>query len=292
MSIVETALGKAKRQQRPGEDARDAAPIVERTESQRPTLVKDAPRAPAARTSVELDFDAILAEGMIPPKELAQRYADEFRRVKWPLLDVASGKVDVKVEHPNLVLVTSSVPAEGKSFVSFNLALNVATGTTRVLLIDADPTKARISKLCGVQGRPGFLDLLSDESLSVADVIVGTNLPGLEVMPAGRTHTLSAELFSGPRAEAVLTELARQDPARLVLIDSAPLLATNEAQVLSRQVGQVLMVVRSNDTPASAVKAAVELIDTRPLARCLLNQVRTGLLTDGYASYYNYYAAS
>lgn len=296
MSIVETALGKAKLQQRPGEEPRAAAerPVAERPEPTRPTLVKDVapPSAPTPRSTVQLDFDAILAEGMMPPRDLAQRYADEFRRVKWPILDVASGKVDVKVPDPNLLLVTSSVPSEGKSFVSLNLSLNVASGTTRVLLIDADPAKARISRLCGVHGRPGFLDVLADDSLSIADVVIGTNVPGLDIIPAGKSHALSAELFSSARADALLAELARQDPQRLVLLDSAPLLATNEAQVLSRRVGQVLMVVKCNDTPASAVKAAVELIDTRPLARCLLNQVRTGLFADGYASYYGYYAAS
>ena len=87
----------------------------------------------------------------------------------------------------------------------------------------------------------------------------------------------------------MIGEIGQQRLDRIVLFDTAPLLATNEAQVLSRQIGQVVMVVRAEHTPSRAVTDAVALLDRRRLIRCVINQVRAGLLGDSYGQYYYAY---
>ena len=289
MSIVEKALSKTKARLAGEEGNERPSPVQAAPSVSRAPEPMQPPAMLSTRTRVTLDFEAMRAAGMLPPEELTHRYADEFRRIKWPLLAAAFGQGAAPVDLGHLVLVTSAVPGEGKSFISMNLALNIASPTTPVLLIDADSAKAKISRLCRLQPSPGFIDLLSDEALTLADVVVDTNVAGLQILPAGRTSTQSAELFAGRRAAQMINEISRYRGDRIVIIDSAPLLATNEAQVLSRQIGQVVMVVRGEHTPSRAVTDAVALLDRRRLIRCVINQVRAGALGDSYRQYYYAY---
>lgn len=298
MSIVETALSLAK-SQRDELRERNAPRQLDRSGERRapadldPRNIPQEPRVHVAtpRIRVPIDVEQIRAEGMLAVGGGAQRCVDEIRRVKWPLLASAFGQGVTRAERGNLLLVTSAVPGEGKSFVSLNLALNIAAGGTDVLLVDADAAKARISRVCGLRDRAGLSELLQNETMGLEEVVVDTGIPHLHMLPAGRGVALSAELLSSRRAEDVLNQLAGESRDRIVVIDSAPLLATNEAQVLSRLTGQVLMVVRADTTPKSAVLEAVKLLDRRQLIRAVINQVRSGIFGDGYGQYYYAYGS-
>lgn len=282
MSIVESVLNKAK--DSATVTTRDLRPM-ERRPGSAPTISEAPPRP---HQSVNLDLDAIRRAGMLPTAELASNLSEEFRRIKWPLVAAATGKGGtVRLPRGNLLLVTSAVPGEGKSFVSLNLALSVASERDcRVLLIDADTSKARTTRLCGLIDRPGLTDLLSDESRDVDDLILDTDISGLEVLPSGRADSRSPELFASRRAERCLLELAERNPNQVIIIDSAPLLATSEAQVLARIAGQVLMVVRADLTARRAVTDAIALLEKGTVVRCVLNQMPKGPFGEQY--YYNY----
>jgi exopolysaccharide/PEP-CTERM locus tyrosine autokinase len=279
MSIVESVLNKAK----DSNVAREQRALDRRTT---PVVAEPAPRARHA--AVSIDLEQVRRVGMLPPTEHANVIAEEFRRIKWPLVAAATGKGGTtRLPRGNLLLVTSAVPGEGKSFISMNLALSVASERDcRVLLIDADTAKARTTRLCGLIDRPGLTDLLSDETRNIDDLILDSGIPGLEVLPAGRADPRSPELFASRRAERLLQDLAERHPDQVIIIDSAPLLATSEAQVLARIAGQVLMVVRADTTARRDVMDAIALLSSGSVVRCVLNQMPSGPFGEQY--YYKY----
>jgi protein-tyrosine kinase len=281
MSIVESVLNKAKETLA----TRDLR-TLERRAAAPQAVVEVAPAKP--HQNIALDLESIRRSGMLPPAHLANTTAEEFRRIKWPLIAAAIGKGGVsRLPRGNLLLVTSAVPGEGKSYISLNLALSVASERDcRVLLVDADVAKARTSRLCGVTDRPGLTELFSEENRDVDDLILDTNIPGLEILPAGRSDPRSPELFASRRAEACLLDLAERNPEQVINIDSAPLLATSEAQVLARIAGQVLMVVRADMTARRAVTDSIALLQKETVLRTVLNQLPSGPFGEQY--HYNY----
>ncbi len=98
-----------------------------------------------------------------------------------------------------LVLITSALPGEGKTFTTLNLALSMAQERdVSVLLVDADFPKSHIGRALGVYEEPGLLDALADESVDVESLILRTNVKNLEFLPSGRTNSSAAELRRAP----------------------------------------------------------------------------------------------
>jgi exopolysaccharide/PEP-CTERM locus tyrosine autokinase len=283
MSIIEKAIGKLQA----------SSPFRNATGARRERLDRPAPaqtEAPSSseaftpKKSVETSLEALRAAGIVPQNEHSHRLTEQFRRVKWPLLESAAGRPS---DAPaNLIMVTSSVAEEGKTFTAFNLALSIAREKDfNVLLVDADVAKFHVSKLLGLDGTPGLTDLLMDLSLDPNDLLVGTNIPGLLVLPAGRHSNIAPELFASERMVEVVRFLGGNDPRRIVLFDSSPLLATNESQVLSRIVDQVLLVVRAESTSQPTVVDAIALLDRSKEIRCVLNQSSIGRKAEYYYGY-------
>lgn len=299
MSIVEKAIGKLRN------DARAAA-AVEPMRRQEPVRAEaraeprpDAVSAPQIRVDdcvstgpvVRIDIDALRRAGALAPQEVERQTADEYRRIKWPLLEKAFGRDSAPpVADGNLVMVTSALPGDGKTFTSINLALSIARERdSSVLLIDADIAKGHVSELLGIRQRPGLTDMLENVHGDIADAILPTDIEGLRVMAAGRRNDQAPELLASQRMRDLIAELGSRNRERVIIFDSSPLLATNESQVLSKLVGQVLMVVRANGTPRPAVEEAVSLLDRSKSISLVLNQMRSMFGLGGYYSgYYNY----
>src|SRR5262245_37922452 len=191
MSIVEKAIGKL----RSGASRDAAADTRRRVETQRFTRAElTAERAMpgiedwvSPGPAVPIDLDALRRAGAVPQADVERQIADEYRRIKWPLLARAFGKEEEAVPDGNLVMVTSALPGDGKTFTSFNLALSIARERdSSVLLVDADLSKAHVSQLLGIRERPGLTDLLMDPCLNPRDSIFATSIEGLRVIPAGR----------------------------------------------------------------------------------------------------------
>ena len=153
--------------------------------------------APALRAPlghVDLDLVGLAAAGYLVPGAPRSRLLDEMRTVKRPLLANAVGAAGrERTERGNLIMITSSLPGEGKTFTSVNLAISMALELNHsVLLVDADPTRMALAQRLGVTGtRRGLLDLLLDASLDLADVELATNVAGLSYLPAGTQHQLA-----------------------------------------------------------------------------------------------------
>ncbi len=283
MSIVEKAAAKLKKAvpvDLPASPADDAAPkhaapahagsTVERLQ-ERASAVVDAPVETAALCHV--DIAALKRTGLLPNDHEAKvRLATELSRIKRPLLANAMGHGAEVLVRGKRILVTSAQAGEGKTFTAVNLALSLARETDfEVLLVDGDIPKADITRVFGLVGRPGLMDVVADEQRNPAEVIVRTDVPNLLLVPAGERHPLTAELFRSRRMEHVLDELAGHNPRRLMVFDSSPLLATDESHVLASHMGQVVMVVAAGRTRRQAVFAALKSLNDYQFVGLVLN---------------------
>jgi protein-tyrosine kinase len=288
VSIVEKAIAKL---QQTHPERKVPATVVAPA---RETVAVKAPAPPerprTAITSarrVTIDIERLRAQGFSPSPELANRMTDQYRRIKWRLLAKARGPE--AVPDGRLLMVTSSMPDEGKTFTAINLALGIAMEKDcTVLLVDADVAKAHVTQLLGLAHQPGLTDLLAGKELDPSQALVATNIEGLTVLPAGQRNAGAPELFASRRMSDLITQLAMDDPDRIVLFDSSPVLATNESQLLGRLVGQVLMVVRADHTPQPAVQEAIGMLDASKSISLVLNQVKGDFAAEYYGGYGHY----
>jgi Mrp family chromosome partitioning ATPase len=185
-------------------------------------------------------------------------------------------------------MITSALPGDGKTFTSINLALSMSLERdVSVLLIDCDVAKRHVGDITGLEDDVGLLDALVDESLDIESLVVGTNLAGFSILPAGRRAEGTAELLSSNRMRQVVIELCLHDPHRILLLDSPPLLITNEGRALLKIAGQVVLVMRAGHTPSHAVQDAVALIGPEQAGGIVLNHVGIGA-GEGYYGYGSY----
>lgn len=227
--------------------------------------------------------------GVLTPGSERTRAGEEYRMIKRPLLTNAfSPRADGDVHH-NLIMCTSSVEGEGKTFTSLNLAISIAMEMDRtVLLVDADLAKPGLSRLLEIDSLPGLTDRLNDQRLDLKDLLLRTDVPKLTILPAGRRHHRSTELLASNNMRALLDELALRYPDRVVLFDSPPLLATSEAGALAQQMGQICVVVESGVTPQFLVKDALGHIGDTDNVSLILNKCKPDLFSDGYGYGYSY----
>jgi exopolysaccharide/PEP-CTERM locus tyrosine autokinase len=236
---------------------------------------------------IELDLEKLAAAGFITPNSGRSNLADELRVIKRPLLGNAQGKSASPIDAANLVMVTSALPGEGKTFVAINLALSIAMEIdTTVLLVDADVARPAIPSRLNLPPSKGLLDLLTNKSLDVADVLLRTNIERLSILPAGKPHSRATELLASEGMTRLVEELASRYQDRILIFDAPPLLPSTESRVLATHMGQVVMVVEANRTKQSAVTQALAAIEACPVVMLLLNKIeRTGF----GGAYYGYY---
>jgi receptor protein-tyrosine kinase len=235
---------------------------------------------------IQLDIQRLREEGRLPVADLARRIDGEIRRIKWPLLNRIAGRNADAPARNNVIMVTSAMPGEGKTFVALNLALSIVRDREmRVILMDGDVARPSLTPLLGLEERAGLNEVLDDTSLDFSVAIYRTDVEGLFFVPAGRWHDHSPEFFASSRMPQVIKELESRIGHGVIILDSPPLLATNEAQVATRHVGQVLLVVRADETEQRAVLDAIALVDKSTPVGAVLNDVRPSALGRYYGEY-------
>ena len=282
MSLVEQAIARLKNQASAAKPTTpEAAP-----KPGAPAAANDPPADPAkAAKRMTLDLGTLRACGYLPEVGKEKQFADQYRRIKRPLIDKALSGVAAFGE-ARVIMVTSALPGDGKTFTCINLALSMALERDiSVLLVDCDVAKRHVSEVVGLKEQGGLLNALVDESLDVESLVVPTNLRGLSILPAGRRVEAAAELLSSNRMRQIVTSLCSRVPGRILLLDSPPLLITNEGRAMVKIAGQITLVVRAGHTPRQAVKDAIGLLDAQQAGGIVLNQVKVGR-KDGY--YYGY----
>ena len=274
MSKIQEALQKLQKQGN-GADKRSARSAATAKPRVPETVI---PIASKKKIEIEgekhhVDESTLIRGGLLAPLDHAIPVADEFRRIKRPLIDNALERGAGADGHMNLIMVASPLPGAGKTFCSVNLAASISLERElNVLLVDADVAKPHISKAFGLTGYAGLIDVLVDENLPIEDVLVRTDLNNIQVLPAGKRHSQSTELLASERMEEVMHELATRYPDRLIVMDSPPLMITSEAQALTRQAGQVALVVESGRTSNQEIHEALELMDQDKAINVILNK--------------------
>ncbi len=238
--------------------------------------------------TIEIDLARLGALGYLVPDQPRSQLADEFRVIKRPLLTNVQGKSAAPVERANLIMVTSSLPGEGKTFLSVNLALSIALELdTRVLLVETDSSRPATMARLGVPASRGLLDLLADPELPVSDVLRRTNIDRLSVLPIGTLSDKATEMLASGAMQRLLAEMSERYPDRVVIFDAPPLLPTPEARALAEHMGQIVMVVESAHTAQGTVAQALDMLEKCPVVMTVLNKAR-GVHAGSNFAYYAY----
>jgi protein-tyrosine kinase len=243
-----------------------------------------APPARKTARKLRIDLDQLRRQSIITPDGGRTPMTESFRRIKREILaNVANPKAGAPA---NLVLVTSALPGEGKTFCAINLAISIALERDRtVLLVDGDVAKPGIPTALGVGAERGLMDALLDRRLDVGELLWRTDIEKLTLLTAGTAHKHATELLASDTMRVLLHEMAGRYHDRVIIFDSPPLLAASEAGALSGHMGQIIVVVEAGRTPEAALKAALGCIKSNNVTGLLLNKGEHLGLEYGYDGY-------
>jgi exopolysaccharide/PEP-CTERM locus tyrosine autokinase len=237
---------------------------------------------------VKLDMDALTKAGFIRPDSPRSQLADEYRVIKRPLIDNAMGKGAAATRNGNLIMITSALPGEGKTFTAANLAMSIAMELDHtVMLVDADVARPTVLEKLGLSPSRGLLDVLQDDSIELSQVLLRTNVEKLTILPSGTPHPRATELLASEAMVRLLEDMASRYADRIVIFDSPPLLVTTEARALASHMGQVVVVVKAESTTHADVKHALATLEACPVVLMVLNQALKSA-ADGYGYGYGY----
>ncbi len=239
---------------------------------------------------IQLDLARLDAEGFITPDSPVSGLTEEFQQIKRRLLgNMVEGMAETDAP-ANLIMITSAVPGEGKTYTSVNLAMSLVREMDKtVLAIDTDIIKSDMSRAFGVKGRQGLFDLLERDDLRLPDLLVRTSIPNLVILPAGQSRGNISEKLASEAMHRLTQELATRYRDRVVLFDSPPVLATTGATSLAPFIGQTVMVVEAETTPQSAIQAALQRMEHIKVAGLILNKARGVAHGHDYHYGYGYY---
>ena len=272
---------------RTGAGTTATAPYMAASRSHDLPHVVAAPK-PVSVPILRLNLERLARLGMVTPGLENTRVVEEYRYIKRSLLSsVVISRDDVAC--PNVIVVTSSLPGEGKTFNAINLALSVSMERDHhVLLVDGDIERAGLSRTLGVSKRIGLSDYLLDDRISMMNAMFKVDgVDRLRVLPSGPVRHDAAELLASSRMRAFVEETASRYPDRLVIIDSSPLLASSAARVLAELAGQVIVIVAAEETSMSSLDESLKNIPEHKPVRLILNKTHKSGRDNEYR--YGYY---
>ena len=285
-----TADDRAESEVAPEAAPSSAASTDKSTNTNVETLKADADAASEAanKNYVHIDLERLAAASFLTPDAGVSSISEEYQQIKRRLLGNMVPGMAPNANSPNLIMVTSSVPSEGKTFTSVNLSMSIAAEIDHtVLAIDTDIAKRDLTRTFNALGQPGIFDVLSDDSMDLSDVILRTNIPNFVLIPAGLNSDGSTELLASARMNEICQELATRYHDRVVIFDTPPVLATSAALALTPKMGQVVLVVEAGKTKQETLSEALGLIGESRITGLVLNKSKQQRRS-AY-DYYGYY---
>jgi succinoglycan biosynthesis transport protein ExoP len=189
---------------------------------------------------------------------------------------------------PQVILITSAGPLEGKTITTANLAVTMAQPGSKVIILDCDMRRPKMHKVFGMARDQGLSNLLAGSS-DMDKSIFHTQVPNLDIIPCGPIPPNPSEMLGSARMATLLNDLRKQYTH--ILIDSSPSTAVTDAVVVSKSVDGVVLVIRAGATAREIVKngiAQFEAVGARILG-AVLNAVDVGRDSYYYYQYYYYY---
>ena len=268
----------------PAESSRTQVVEAESQSSFVPRRDAHAAHAVMSRTA-QIDLAHLAEVGMVTPDRPRSAIAEEYRVIKRPLLRNATAVGPAQIDDGNLIMVSSALPSEGKTFCAINLALSMAMELDyTVLLVDADVSRPSVLNQLGLPPERGLMDALAGDVTDLSDVLLRTNIEKLTLLPAGMPHARATELLASEAMTQLLEQMSNRYPDRIIIFDSPPLLVTTESRVLATHMGQIVMVVEAERTTHATVRQALATIENCPVKLMVLNKSRER----GPGSYYGY----
>ncbi len=235
----------------------------------------------------EINLDLLAQKGFVTPHTVNTLLGNTFRMIKRPLLNNVLGKGATVLDNANLIMVTSSLDGEGKSYSAINLAISIAMEKDKhVLLIDADVNKPSHHEIFNIETDFGLTDLLQGKVKDMSRVLHKTNIPSLTLMFAGNKISHATELLASQAMEKFIKEISSFYKDRVIIFDSPPLLLPTEASVLASHMGQVIVVVEAEKTNRKNIKKSLDMLSNK-IILLLLNKAREKSLVGNYG-YYSY----
>lgn len=298
MSLIEQAAKRLEQLRQAGAELPDGdalnTPECESapTHLSQPVAQSVAPLAnrPVVQSSkqIEINLEGIATAGLLSPQASRSLAAEEYRVIKRPIIANAMSKGGTPIKGANLVMVTSALPGEGKTFSAINLAISIAMELDNtVMLVDADVARPSVLNMLGLPPAPGLLDVVSKNSVDISDVLLRTNIEKLSILPSGTQSSKATELLASDAMMRLLDDMSSRYDDRIIIFDSPPLLLTTESRALASHMGQIIVVVNAETTLQSAVTEAIATIEACPVKMLLLNQARTAS-AKGYGYGYGY----
>ena len=222
------------------------------------------PREEPIKTTVE---NAVLDTKLVSFFQPGSIVAEQFRKLRTYLFRPGLQNP------PKTILVTSAFSGEGKSLIATNLAISIAIElNSYALLVDCDLRNPTLSRWFGVQESKGLSDYLLEKS-ELPDLLVKTQVEKLSILCGGSSQENPVELVASKRMELLVEELKSRYHDRYIILDSSPILATTEPNVLDKMVDGIILVVRAGETPRESVQEAIKLLKTDKIIGVVLNDM-------------------
>ena len=221
---------------------------------------------------------------MLDSRHTDMAFGESVRRLRSGLLIARSGTP------PQVLLMSSPSPGEGKSTLSLNLAISLSQYEKKVLLVEADMRRPVLRRRLGLEGTDGLSVLLSDRE-AAAGILPAPNNPNLYFLPAGPAPPYPADLLGSPRMHSLMEEWRAEFD--FIVVDSPPVLPVTDAQLLEEMADATVLLARVGVTTRAALGRAYNLLLThrkdaaRPAIGVLLNFVTRR--SSAYYGYYGYY---
>lgn len=219
------------------------------------------------------------AAGLVTLLEPRSPIAEAFRALRTAI------RMANAVRPIHSLLVTSSGPGEGKTFITTNLAVSLAQEGKRVILVDADLRRPQVHKVFGLQAEPGFTNWAADPRLRMEQMLKPTTQPNLQVLTCGAIPPNPSELLGSPRAAELFQIL--EEHADIVIFDTPPAATVTDAVILAAQVDGVLQVVRAGTTRIDLIQRCKVLLERADVH--ILGPVLNGVQASDLGYYANYY---
>nr|MBC7244169.1 CpsD/CapB family tyrosine-protein kinase [Chloroflexota bacterium] len=170
------------------------------------------------------------------------------------------------------LLITSPGPEEGKSTMLANLAIALAQGEKRAIMVDCDLRRPNLHKLFGLSHQRGLTTMMVDDKAMLDPPLQETGVPGLQLLASGPLPPSPPDLLGSQRMDRVLAVL--KERADIVLLDAPPVVAVSDAAILATKVDGVLLVVSAGQTRRDSVQAAktrLEKVNAHLIGAVLMN---------------------
>lgn len=204
--------------------------------------------------------------------------SENFKMIRTRLLQ------SIKNKGVRTILVTSSLPGEGKSYTAANIAVSIAKGFEQhVLLVDSDSLKPSLQHIFGIDSDLGLYDFIASEEYELSQLIKQTKIPKLSILPAGTCFENSSELMASRAMTLFVQELKYRYDDRYIIFDAPPV-TRSQALALAEKVDGAVVVIKAGQTDRNLVNKTIEMIGRQRVVGIIMNYCDIALRN--YAGYY------